>query len=159
MPTSVRTEPSLLLEAKVALERATRTMTRFIARWGVDSLDDDDTTSAKNNSSVIGALVLDGHWFLFTADAGITALSHVADAIERSTMDVDLRLMQIPHHGSRRNVGPSILDRLVGAPVAEGNQRVTQAVASTARKGEPNHPRKAVMNAFTHRGARATGRS
>jgi len=155
MPSSVRTEPSLLLEVKIALERATRTMRRFIARWGVDSLDDEDTTSAKNNSSVISALVLDGRWFLFTADAGITALSHVADAIERSLVDVDLRLMQIPHHGSRRNVGPSILDRLVGAPVAEGHQRVTQAVASTARKGEPKHPRKAVMNAFTHRGVRA----
>lgn len=155
MPTSVRTGPSLLLEARVALERATRTMRRFIARWGVDNLDDEDTTSAKNNSSVISALVLDGRWFLFTADAGITALSHVADAIETSMIDVDLRLMQIPHHGSRRNVGPSILNRFVGDPVAEGNQRITQAVASTARKGEPKHPRKAVMNAFTHRGVRA----
>ena len=155
MPTSMRTEPSLLIEARVALETATRTMRRFIARWGVDCLDDADTTSAKNNSSVISALVLDGRWFLFTGDAGITALSHVADAIAKSMMGVDLRLIQIPHHGSRRNVGPSILDRLVGPPLAEGNQRVTQAVASTAKKGEPIHPRKAVMNAFTHRGVRA----
>ena len=37
----------------------------------------------------------------------------------------------------------------------QGEKRAISAIASTAKKGEPKHPRKAVMNAFTHRGASA----
>ena len=37
----------------------------------------------------------------------------------------------------------------------QGEKRTTRAFASTAKKGEPKHPRKAVMNAFTHRGVNA----
>ena len=155
MPASVRTGDSLFIKARVLFEEATRTLKRFVAQWGIDSLDNADTTSAKNNSSVISGLVLEGRLLLFTADAGITALSHAADVIEAGLAGVELVLLQIPHHGSRRNVGPDILDRLVGAPVAEGQTRSLQAVASTAKKGEPKHPRKAVMNAFTHRGVGA----
>ena len=37
----------------------------------------------------------------------------------------------------------------------QGEKRGITAIASTAKKGEPKHPRKAVMNAFTHRGVKA----
>ena len=37
----------------------------------------------------------------------------------------------------------------------QGEKRSISAFASSAKKGEPKHPRKAVMNAFTHRGVRA----
>ena len=126
----------------------------FFSTWGVDELDDDDTTSAKNNSSVISQLVVDGRRLLFTGDAGVTALSYVADQLELSAQ-ADLCFVQIPHHGSRRNVGPIVLDRLIGEAVQEGETRNITAIASTAKKGEPKHPRKAVMNAFTHRGVKA----
>ena len=132
-----------------------RAMKRFTSTWGVDALDDGDTTSAKNNSSVITLLSVDGRYLLFTGDAGITALTCAADELDAVTNGTELRFIQIPHHGSRRNVGPAILDRLIGKPVGQGETRRITAIASTAKKGEPKHPRKAVMNAFTHRGASA----
>ena len=155
MPVSGRTHESLLVGIMAVLEKAGSTMTRFLARWGIDSLDDEDTTSAKNNSSVISGLSVDGRLLLFTGDAGITALSHAADVIRASPTGTPLRLIQIPHHGSSRNVGPTILNRLVGPPVTMGQTRQILAVASTAKKGEPKHPRKTMMNALTHRGVSA----
>ena len=134
---------------------ATRAMKRFFSLWGVDDLDNDDTTSAKNNSSVVSALTVEGRRLLFTGDAGVTALSHAADQLDLLTQGPALKFVQIPHHGSRRNVGPAILDRLIGGALPEGQSRDITAIASTAKKGEPKHPRKAVMNAFTHRGASA----
>ena len=153
MPESGRTEKSLFVKA--LLEGVVATVRRIVSTWGIDKLDDEDTTTAKNNSSVISGLVLEGRLLLFTADAGITALSQAAGVIESSVPDVELWLIQIPHHGSKRNVGPEILDRLVGPAVSEGQTGKIQAVASTAKEGEPKHPSKAVMNAFTHRGVRA----
>ena len=128
---------------------------RFMSTWGVDVLDDEDTTSAKNNSSAITLLTVEGRYLLFTGDAGITALTDAADKFDAIGNGAELRLIQIPHHGSRRNVGPAILNRLIGMPVQQGEKRNISAIASTATKGEPKHPRKAVMNAFTHRGASA----
>ena len=155
MPETGRSPQSQLVKATLLLEELVATVKKVVAKWGVDKLDDEDTTTAKNNSSVITGLVLDDRLLLFTADAGVTALSQAADVIETSLPSVELRLIQIPHHGSKRNVGPKILDRLVGGAVSEGRMGAIQAVASTAKNGEPKHPSRAVMNAFTHRGARA----
>lgn len=152
MPQAKATLAGLLPEI---MESAARAIKGFTSTWGVDELDDEDTTSAKNNSSAITLLAVEGRYLLFTGDAGITALTHAADELDEIKNDAELRLIQIPHHGSRRNVGPTILDRLVGMPLAQGKQRSISAIASTAKKGEPKHPRKAVMNAFTHRGVRA----
>lgn len=135
--------------------RVVRAMKRFFSTWGEDDLDDEDTTSVKNNTSVISLLTVNNRYLLFTGDAGITALNHAADELQSITNGSELTFMQIPHHGSRNNVGPAILDRLIGEVVEEGEMRNISAIASTASKGEPKHPRKAVMNAFTHRGASA----
>ncbi|MCY4357786.1 MAG: MBL fold metallo-hydrolase [Gammaproteobacteria bacterium] len=135
--------------------KATPTLKRYMSTWGVDALDDNDTTSAKNNSSTIILLAVDDQYLLFTGDAGITALNNAADQLDAIRNGAPLRFIQIPHHGSRRNVGPTILNRLVGEPVLEGEKRPISAIASTAKKGDPKHPRKAVMNALTHRGVSA----
>ena len=152
MPQAKATLATLLAEITGSVVRA---MKRFTSTWGIDDLDDEDTTSAKNNSSAITLLTVDGQCLLFTADAGITALTHAANEFDRTKNGAVLHLIQIPHHGSRRNVGPAILDRLVGDPLPQGEKRSIRAIASTAKKGEPKHPRKAVMNAFTHRGVSA----
>ena len=152
MPEANSTLASLLAEA---MGRVSPAVKRFRSIWGVDHLDDEDRTSAKNNSSAITLLNFEGNYLLFTGDAGITALNQAADRLDAIVKGVALRIIQIPHHGSRRNIGPSILNRLVGPPLRLGEKRHLTAVASTARKGEPKHPRKAVMNAFTHRGVDA----
>lgn len=151
MPRTRDTLASLLAEFAGTVERTIR---RFISTWGRDELDDADTTSAKNNSSVVTQLIVEGRQLLFTGDAGVTALSHAAEQPFFYSQKAKLRFIQIPHHGSRRNVGPTVLNRLIGEPVSEGQSRDIIAIASTAKKGEPKHPRKAVINAFTHRGTK-----
>ena len=143
MPKARATFANLFVETGVSVARA---MKRYISAWGIDALDDKDTTSAKNNSSAITLLTVDGHYLLFTGDAGIIALSYAADALDAIRNGTELRFIQIPHHGSRRNVGPTILNRLVGRPVKQGQKRSISAIASTAKRGEPKHPRKSVMN-------------
>lgn len=104
-----------------SVETVAKALRRFV--WGVDALDDEDTTSVKNNSSVIIQLVVENRRLLFTGDAGVTALSRAADQIVSSSQGADLRFIQIPHHGSRRNVGPTVLNRLIGEPVSQGQAR------------------------------------
>ena len=150
MPKAKSPLESYLAELTGSIARATK---RFTSTWGIDALDDKDTTSAKNNSSAITLLTVEGHYLLFTGDAGITALGYAADKLDAIRNGEDLRFIQIPHHGSRRNVGPTILNRLIGHPLRKGEKRRISAIASTAKKGDPKHPRKAVLNAFIHRGA------
>lgn len=134
--------------------RALDAVKRFFAQWGHDHIDDDGVTSAKNNSSVITQIIVDGRRLIFTGDAGIDALHYAANEIECCADPSELSFIQIPHHGSRRNVGPTVLNRLIGQPVQHGEMRSITAIACTAKNGEPKHPRKSVLNAFTHRGAR-----
>lgn len=134
--------------------KAVSVLKRFLAKWGADEIDDSGVTSAKNSSSVITQIIVDGHRLVFTGDAGIDALTHAAGELESCADAAALSFIQIPHHGSRRNVGPSVLNRIVGAPVSEGQLRSITAIASTAKNGEPKHPRKSVLNAFTHRGVK-----
>jgi beta-lactamase superfamily II metal-dependent hydrolase len=137
-----------------ALNKAINVFKAIFVDWGEDKINDDDGTSAKNNSSVITQLIIDDRRLLFTADAGITALNYAADELDACLNGADLRLIQIPHHGSKRNVGPEVLNRIIGTPVNLGDERNISAVASTASQGEPKHPHKSVLNAFTHRGVR-----
>lgn len=151
MPENKQAEGS---EFSEALNRAFAAVKRFFATWGKDEITDDVTTSAKNNSSAVAQLIIDGRRLIFTGDAGIEALEHVADQLDSCINPAEVSFFQIPHHGSRRNVGPSVLNRIIGAPVDEGVSRGITAIASCAKKSEPKHPRKSVLNAFTHRGAK-----
>ena len=67
MPQARATIASMLAELTGSVAR---TMRRFKSTWGVDALDDEDTTSAKNNSSAITLLTVDGRNLLLTGDAG-----------------------------------------------------------------------------------------
>lgn len=136
------------------LRKAGAMMKRLFAAWGHDHLDDEGSTSPKNNTSVITQIIIDGKRLVFTGDAGIDALHFAANEIEACIDPAPLSFFQIPHHGSRRNVGPTVLNRLIGYSVQEGESRSITAIASTAKNGEPKHPRKSVLNAFTHRGVR-----
>ena len=125
-------------------------------KWDMDSIRDDEVTSAKNNSSVVLRVKSDGDNFLFTADAGIESLSRVADYLESCGNPTPLkyRAMQIPHHGSSHNIGPTVLNRLLGNIVPKSNRGSgPAAIVSCAKDGEPKHPNKRVLNAYTRRGA------
>lgn len=139
-------------------EGAAGVVTKVLERWGVETLKEpaEDATSAENNSSAILLLTIDGRNLLFTADAGVPALTRAANYAQRVGIDLRTCVFQtVPHHGSKRNVGPTILNRIVGprlsGPPSSTNMTV---VVSAAKEGEPKHPAAKVTNAYLRRGAR-----
>jgi beta-lactamase superfamily II metal-dependent hydrolase len=128
----------------------------IMENWGIETLAEPDAnaSSAENNSSAI-LLFKDGNeMFLFTSDAGVPALTGAVEVATR--MGVDLRTvngLQVPHHGSKNNVGPAILNVIVG-PKKAAEQYTKTAIVSAPKEGEPRHPSKKVINAFMRRGAK-----
>lgn len=116
----------------------------------IETLTDWGETSPQNNSSTV-LLLQDGTWTaLFTADAGMPALNAAADGLEeRRLIPGGLGFIQVPHHGSRRNVGPTVLNRLLG-PKGQADTLGTAFVS--AAKESRKHPAKKVTNAFRRRG-------
>lgn len=145
----------------VSLLSAVGTAVRKALKWVTETWDKDElvepepyATSPQNRSSVILLAEL-GQTFLLTGDAGVLSLELAADYAEVLGIDLasTVNRVQVPHHGSKRNVGPEILNRIVGPIVVEGESTGKYAFVSAAKKGEPKHPSRRVTNAFTRRGS------
>jgi len=118
----------------------------------IETLRDDGDVSPANKSSVICMLDVDDRKSLFTADAGIESLENAISLLEADGFQPgDLRFCQIPHHGSRRNVGPSVLNRLLGEK-GQADTHSTAFVSAPLENPKRKHPAKKVTNAFTRRG-------
>ena len=158
---SFRCMPEAAMKARMAklLEAAwaaVKEAAKAIESWFVETLADPepDATSAENNSSVVLLLEMDGKRFLFTADAGVPALTEAADRADALGIDLKtVKYVQVPHHGSRRNVGPTILNRIIGQ-ITEQETYDKTGFISAAKDGYPKHPAKKVVNAFKRRGAK-----
>ncbi len=113
-------------------------------QFHLDLLDDDeDTTSAENNTSVIALLNIDGHKLLFTGDAGKTALLNAINYAATNGIPLsDLRFLDVPHHGSKRNISSKILRQ-----VKAGTAYVSAPVDSK------KHPAKKITNALKKHGS------
>jgi beta-lactamase superfamily II metal-dependent hydrolase len=121
--------------------------------WAQERLRDGGQTSASNESSVVLYGAFDnGQRILLTGDAGVNALTWSADYAVRAGLPLQqFTFVQIPHHGSRRNVGPTVLTRLLGPIQPEyAGSRFSAYVSAPA--DDTNHPRKIVLNAFKRRG-------
>jgi len=118
-----------------------------------ETLDDSGVTSPRNNSSVVTLLQLGDKRYLFTGDAGIEALEQVVVEYEERVgrfADYPLRFFQAPHHGSRRNLGKSVLNKILGEPGAHHSEDHT--VFIHAAKASTKHPSPKVTNALMRRG-------
>lgn len=139
-----------LLEKLVA-----KAQTWIDEKWDTERLKDGGVTSASNESSVVlyGDFG-DNRRVLLTGDSGINGLIWAANYADSCAFPLQqFNFVQIPHHGSRRNVGPTILNRLLGDIQSEGsNIRFTTFVSAPA--DDDTHPRKMVLNAFMRRGGR-----
>jgi hypothetical protein len=101
-----------------------------------------EPTSPENEVSTVLALPSPkGEIYLFTADAGVEALTDVAS---RCTLQ-RLHWMQIPHHGSRRNLNENLISHF---------QPKTCVVSA---KGSIKHPSKKLVNALKTNGAKVWG--
>ncbi|HVZ67640.1 MAG TPA: MBL fold metallo-hydrolase [Patescibacteria group bacterium] len=107
-----------------------------------ETLDDNGRFTPENESSVILLITVGEKKLLFTGDAGITALTKAADYADSVGISLtDLHLFHVPHHGSRQNVGPTILNRI----------KATNSQISASLQGAPKHPSKRVINALKRR--------
>jgi beta-lactamase superfamily II metal-dependent hydrolase len=146
-------QPSLVLRL---LEKALVKAQKWIGEsWEFERLKDGGVTSASNETSVVlyGSFENNDR-VLLTGDAGVNALTWAADYAEASGLPLrQFSFVQIPHHGSRRNVGPTIMNRLLGPVQPAGSPPRFSAFVS-APKDDDTHPRKMVLNAFMRRGGR-----
>ena len=122
------------------------------AVWGRDDIKEDVSTSAENEVSIVLHVKSDGHPpFLFTGDAGCLAL---AEAIKYGNVANKplsaCSFIQMPHHGGRHNVSPSVLDAILGGKVEKGSKSIKTAFVSVCK--DSDHPKKCVVNAFINRG-------
>ncbi|RST84687.1 hypothetical protein EJC49_19565 [Aquibium carbonis] len=130
---------------------AAKAIASFFETWGTDQLDEHPPAcTPANESCLVQQATLSGDDILLTADAGPIALGEAADiAAYLGTLKIP-KIVQVPHHGSRRNVTPSVLNRWLGGIVSEG-VIVGHAYCSVGRN-KPQYPRKRVQNAFLRRG-------
>ena len=148
-------DKSPLVYNKTAMDWFTETVKKAVAlvkeTWTGETLSDTpEPTSASNESSVVHAARIDGQAIVLTGDVGPAGLTEAADYAAQYGI-FQPAFIQVPHHGSRRNVTPTTLNRWLGTPVADSNTKRGTAFCSAA-KADPNHPRKKVLNAFLRRG-------
>lgn len=116
-------------------------------------LTDQGETSAENNSSVILAFELPseigGGVVLLTGDAGIYALNNAVREARNQQLILgsNVRFLQIPHHGSIQNLGPSVLNSILGR-----ERSVATAYVSVAQDHDNEHPAKHVTNELLKHG-------
>lgn len=121
--------------------------------WGDENFPE-EPTSAENEMSVVQYAVLCGEKVLLTADTGREGLQEVIDYapwVGLSLPGIDR--FQVPHHGSRRNVSTDLLDKILGRRLDYPSESHFSAIISSAKEDE-DHPRKAVVRAMHHRGAK-----
>lgn len=120
--------------------------------WDVETLTDNPQppTSASNESCVVQYAALEeGKTVLLTADVGPDGLNEAADYAAALGLSVP-KFVQMPHHGSRHNVTPNVLDRWLGPRKPQGTEVGMAFCSIGANKSE--YPRGQVKNAFIRRG-------
>lgn len=120
--------------------------------WDIELLREHPITAAENETSTVLLGSFGERRAMLTGDAGVNGLRWACDYADNFGLArLPLNLVQVPHHGSRSNVSPSVLDRIVGPKLSSGNPSTITAVVSCP-KDDAKHPRKMVVNAFMRRG-------
>ncbi len=148
--------PDKKVESKTVFESVSNFIKGVFESLSVETLKENGETSADNESSVILYTEFNNRGIMFTGDAGINSLNKAIDYYNNGSVVVSedisekLGFIQVPHHGSRRNVSPSVLDDLLGGK----GQLENKTAFISAGKDSKNHPRKVVVNAFIRRGCK-----
>jgi len=155
--TPIAVAEAALMDGRGLLGVAFEKLGKFIrALWGDEKLSSEDT-SAENEMSVVQYAHLIQHKVLLTGDVGREGLAEARDFAPNAGLTLPgIGIFQIPHHGSRRNVSSDLLNEWLGpkldSPPEEGAHKFRTIVC--ASKEDPDHPRKAVIRAMKHRGAK-----
>ncbi len=137
-------------------ERAFRALKNIVVEWGEENLKGDtEGTSAENETSIVQYAEVCGEKILLTGDAGVGTLEeayYYAIALGIPLPGIDW--FDVPHHGSRRNLSPDILDKWLGPKFASKPDESHFTAFISANSNDKDHPRKAVVRALIHRGAK-----
>jgi beta-lactamase superfamily II metal-dependent hydrolase len=135
-----------------AIEKILKGIQKAAETFNIETLRDKGETSPQNNSSAMILIEFNNKKFLFTGDAGRDAIDLACEELEfLGHKPGTYTVVQVPHHGSRHNVGPSVLDKLLGAKLSSDIAQRGHAYVSAAKDCE-DHPKKLVLNAFRRRG-------
>lgn len=144
LPEFARSPRVKSLQEKLLSNRFEKAINWIDENLDIETLGEDGKTSAENRSSAVILFEFGGKKILFTGDAGIDSMKNVIHFAKEKYIDISIvDVFQIPHHGSKRNISPSILDAI----------KCVQAYAS-ASKEAPKHPARKVTNALKRRGAK-----
>ena len=139
---------------KPAKKAVSRTLSLAKAKWGEEAFSTEGTTH-ENEMSVIQYVNLCDQKIVLTADAGCMALAEAADYAPTAGLSLPgIDRFQVPHHGSRRNGSTEILDLWLGEILPEQPEVGTFTAIISASKEDEDHPRKTVVRACIHRGAK-----
>ncbi|EAK9999136.1 ComEC/Rec2 family competence protein [Campylobacter lari] len=116
----------------------------------IETLKNGGVTSRENESSVILYANFNGEGILLTGDAGNEALEKAYNF--KPNISKNLRFIQIPHHGSRSNNSPEVLNKIIGNTGERKANSITAFVS--AGIDDEKHPRRVVVNAFIRRGCK-----
>jgi beta-lactamase superfamily II metal-dependent hydrolase len=138
---------------QIFTEAAETALTWIQETWGTETLGDDLSTSASNETSLVQWADIDGKRILLTADVGPQGLAEAADYAEINGILTPPHFIQVPHHGSRHNVSRTTLSRWLGDPLPQGSAKRGTAFCSAGDGDDAaKYPRRVVSNAFRRRG-------
>ncbi|MBZ9974199.1 MULTISPECIES: MBL fold metallo-hydrolase [unclassified Mesorhizobium] len=122
--------------------------------WGFEKFST-EPISAENRMSVIQYAYLNGRKILLTGDAGVDGLLEAAAYAPFAGLILPgIDRFQVPHHGSRRNLSTEICDAWLGKRLPAKPDSSTFVAMISSAKLDEDHPRKAVIRAMIHRGAK-----
>ncbi len=121
---------------------------KLLENWDIETLAENTETSASNESCVVQYAALGDKAVLLTADVGPIGLTEAANYAAGWNRP---QFVQVPHHGSRHNVTPSVLNMWLGEKQPQGAAAVGTAFCSVG-SNKDDYPRAQVTNAFMRRG-------
>ena len=136
-------EPVTSLGVLGMLKKTGETITQKVQDYlHINYLDDEDSTSPENNTSTVILIQVDGHKLLLTGDAGKRAIENaISYAYSQGIVLNDLMLFDVPHHGSKRNLGKTMMDHIHA-----------QYAYISAPKDSDKHPAPKVTNHLIKKG-------
>ncbi|SFG79541.1 ComEC/Rec2 family competence protein [Methylobacterium gossipiicola] len=158
-PEHVVEDSFLGIAGQFLVEAAKRAKSLIRRGWGAEDFPSDGTSN-ENEMSVVQFARLCGKNIVLTADTGRDGLAEAADYAPYLGLSLPggVDRFQVPHHGGRHNVSTEMLDRWFGPRLAsepaQGQETFTSVVS--AADEDEDHPRKVVVRAFKHRGAKWT---
>lgn len=137
-------------------QKAVALIKKVAANWGEENLKGDtEGTSCENEMSTVQLADLCNEKILLTGDAGIDALNEAYEfALSLGIELPGINRFHVPHHGSRRNLSSDILDKWLGPKLPKQSKPELFSAIISANKNDEEHPKKAVIRALIHRGAK-----